>query len=581
MDDREARFFTHPTVPTHRLYEALRMYFVEKKGAREVGRRFGYAPGTLYVLASRFRAGGLAPFFVRPKPGPKRQPKKDAVREAAIELRKKNHSIYEIHRLLVEQGQKISVRAIWEILSEAGFARLPRRLDEERPAWPGPMAAAKADRRAFVLSPMEFKTAAGGLFLFLPFLAKMHLDRIVAEAGYPGTKAIPALQYVLSLLALKLIGRERISHVMDVAHDRGVGFFCGLNVIPKTTALTTYSYRIRRSQNLLFLRAWNRALQKTGLLRGESFNLDFHAIAHYGEESVLEKNYVPRRSHAEKSVMTCLAQDGGSTVLCWSQAGVLKRDQADAVLAFVRFWEETTGRRPAELVFDSRFTTYENLSTLNRMGIRFLTLRRKGPGLVRKLLSLPPAAWTPCPLDVPGRKYKNPKIVEERIRVKEYEGEIRQIAAKDLGRDLPTLLITNDFKGEPEDLLARYAKRMIIENAIADGVHFFHLDALCSSLNVEVDFSVALTVVANGLYRLLANRIKGFEQATAKKLYRKFINTTATMEVHNDRQVSVHLPLQAHNPVLMEAGFGDHPVKVPWLRDALVQVKIPTNYRKS
>jgi transposase len=293
MDDRDARFFTHPTVPAHRLYEALRAYLVEKKGAREVGRRFGYTPGTLYVLASKFRAGRLAPFFVRPRPGPKRQPKKDAVRDLAMDLRKKNHSIYDIQRLLSEQGRTISVRAVWEILTEAGFARLPRRLDEERPAWPGPIAAAKADRRAFVLSPVECRTAAGGLFLFLPFLVEMRFDRIVSEAGYPGTKAIPALQYVLSLLALKLIGRERISHVMDVAHDKGVGFFCGLNAIPKTTALTTYSYRIRRSQNLVFLKAWNRALKKTGLVKGESFNLDFHAIAHYGEESVLEKNYCP------------------------------------------------------------------------------------------------------------------------------------------------------------------------------------------------------------------------------------------------------------------------------------------------
>jgi hypothetical protein len=259
----------------------------------------------------------------------------------------------------------------------------------------------------------------------------------------------------------------------------------------------------------------------------------------------------------------------------------LKRDQADAVLAFVRFWEETTGRRPAELVFDSRFTTMESLSKLNGMGIRFLTLRRKGPEVVRKLLALPPASWTPCPLDVPGRKYKNPKIIEERIRVKTYEGEIRQIAAKDLGRELPTLLITNDFKGDPDDLIARYAKRMIIENAIADGVHFFHLDALCSSLNVEVDFSVVLTVVANGLYRLLADRIKGFEQATAKKLHRKFVNTAATIEVRNDRQVLVHLPLQAHNPLLMEAGLADRPVKVPWLHDATVRVRIPTTCRKS
>jgi len=136
-------------------------------------------------------------------------------------LRKKNHSIYDIHSHLAARGQVISVRAIWEILSQAGFARLPRRLDEERPAEPRPLAAAKADRRAFVLTPTHFPTAAGGLFLFLPLLAQLQIGQLVRRAGYPGAPAIPLLQYFLALLSLKLLSRERISHVMDVAHDRG------------------------------------------------------------------------------------------------------------------------------------------------------------------------------------------------------------------------------------------------------------------------------------------------------------------------------------------------------------------------
>lgn len=219
-------------------------------------------PGTLHVLASRLRSGALPPLFAdyQQRRGPKRQPKKDAARDTAIELRKKNHSVYDIHRILRENGLILSVRAIWEILKDVGFARLPRRLDEERPAWPVAIAAAYADRRQFTLSPKEFKTQAGGLFLFLPFLIDLKIDQIIEKAGYPSTQAIPALQYFLSLLSLKLLSRERISHVMDWVHDPGAALWCGLNVLPKTTALTTYSYRLSRSQNLLFLKFWNQAL---------------------------------------------------------------------------------------------------------------------------------------------------------------------------------------------------------------------------------------------------------------------------------------------------------------------------------
>jgi transposase len=580
MIDNPSLYFLSPSLPAHKLYEALRAYFLEKQPASQVAKRFGYQLNTLYVLASRWRTGQLPPFFTAQRPGPKHQPKKEPVHNLVVDLRKKNHSVYDIHRILREEGCSLSVRAIWEILKDAGFSRLPRRLDEERPEQSHPLAAPYADRRVFSLAPKEFKTQAGGLFLFLPLLIDLKIDHIVQQSGYPSTQAIPALHYFLSLLSLKLLSRERISHVMDLVHDPGAALWCGLNVLPKTTALTTYSYRFRRSHNLTFLTLWNQALVRTGLVKGESFNLDFHAISHFGEDSVLEKNYVPRRSHSEKSVMTFLAQDGPSTVLCYSHAGLLKRDHHSQPITFAQFWEKTTGRLPTELIFDSKLTTYETLSTLNQMGIRFLTLRRKTAHLVRQLMSLPPESWIRCPLKVPQRKYRNPKIVDQTISLKGYTGKLRQIAAKNLGHDLPTLLITNDFKTTPSILLTRYAKRMIIENAIADGVHFFHLDALCSSLHVEVDFSVVLTVVANGLYHLIANRLKGFEQCTAKQIHRKFINTLAHIHISENQSIDLSLPLRAHNPVLMEAGFNDLIVKTPWIFNAPIHIHIPTNTRK-
>jgi transposase-like protein len=570
MSREGARFFTHPQQPVHRLYEALRCYFVEERPMPDVARRFGYAPGTLYVQASHLRQGKLDPFFRTGKTGPASQPKKDIARERIFELRKRNCSVYDIHRILAAEGRALSVRGIWEILHQAGFARLPRRLDEERLAYPRPEAAAVADRREFGLAPDRFRTELGGAFLFLPLLAKLDPGRICLRAKFPGTQMIPSLQSLLSLLLLKLVGRERISHVMDVCHDRGAALFVGLNAIPKTTALTTYSYRVTRPQIETFLHELVGVARREGLVPGNSFNLDFHSIPHFGEESVLERHYVPRRSHAEKAILTFLAQDGDTRALCYSKARLLKRDQADEVLRFAEFWKKQNRRYPKELVFDSKLTTIANLSKLNRKHIHFLTLRSRSPSVVRRLLELPEMSWTRCELEVPHRKYRFPSVLDQRIQLKDYDGEIRQIAAKNLGRELPTLLITNNFRDAPAALLTRYAQRMLIENAIADGVHFFHLDALCSGVQIEVDYSVALTILANVLYRWFANKMRGFERVQPKQVYRKFIHTWAEVRVR-PTAVEVILPRRSHNPLLLEAGYNHLNVPIPWWNGATLK----------
>jgi hypothetical protein len=492
-----------------------------------------------------------------------------------MELRKKNSSIYDISRILKKKNQHLSPRSVWQILKEEGFARLPRRLEEERPDRPKPEPAPRADCRELDLSPNQtLKTQAAGLFLFLPDLLSLDLPQHLSAANYPGTKAIPALQYFLSLLALKLLGRERYSHVMDCCHDLGLGLFAGLNAIPKTTSLTTYSYRIVRKMNVDFLSSLLRSVHKSGLVKGESINLDFHSIPHYGEESVLEKNYVPRRGHAEKSFLVCLGQDADTKVLFYSNACLLKNNKAEEVLRAAKFFKKSTGSYPSEIAFDSQFTTIEQLNELNKLGIHFITLRRRNPRLLAELLQLPPASWERCNLEVPHRKYQTPRVHESRITLKGYDGYLRQVAATDFGKDLPTILITNNMHKTTKNLLTRYAQRMLIENAIADGVHFFHLDALCSSLNVEVDFSVLQTVVGNMLYHRLAQRIEGYGDATAKQIYRKFIMTSGDIEIGRG-QITVHFNKRAHNPLLKGAGFESLKVRVPWLNGYAVRYSFP------
>jgi len=162
-----ARFFLEPSNATHRQYEALRAYYVEKVSAADAAERFGYTPGSLRVLAHKFRKNPSREFFLAPKKGPKTAPTNKRVREMVIALRKQNLSIYDISRALKKEGESLSPVAVSLMLKEEGFARLPRRRDEERPGAVGPRPAAVADVRQLDLSPRTFRTKFGGLFLLV------------------------------------------------------------------------------------------------------------------------------------------------------------------------------------------------------------------------------------------------------------------------------------------------------------------------------------------------------------------------------------------------------------------------------
>jgi hypothetical protein len=368
-----ARFFLEPANATHRQYEALRGFFVDGLPSAEAARRFGYTPGSFRVLCHDFRRNPKRAFFVPPTKTPKVLPEKARVRETIVALRKQNLSIYDIHRALTQNDQPLSPPAIAAVLKEEGFSRLPRRPDEERPAVVRPDIAAVADVRELDLSPRQFRTKFGGLFLFLPYLASMPLDKIFRQAELPGSKMIPAGQAIRSLLALKLFGNARHSHVMSSVFDEGLALFAGINVIPKRSYLTEYSCRIDPGSYPKLMRLWFDAMTPLGLDRGNTFDLDFHTIPFHGEDALVEKHYVSKRSRRQKGILAFLAQDASTRVFCYANAQVRKEDQNDEILRFVDYWKDRTGRYPEELIFDSKLTTYENLSRLNEMNIDFMT----------------------------------------------------------------------------------------------------------------------------------------------------------------------------------------------------------------
>jgi transposase len=567
-----ARFFLGPTNTTHRQYEALRAYFVEDLSSVEVARRFGYSPGSFRVLAHQFRQNPDRPFFLPPQKGPQVSPKTDRIRDKVVALRKQNLSIYDISRVLEESGQKVSAVAVSLILKEEGFARLPRRRDEERIPGPRPEVAEVADVTRLDLSPRRFRTQFGGLYLFIPYLAQIPLERLLEDAGFPGTKMIPAAQAVRSLLGLKLFGSARHSHVMSYVLDEGLALFAGLNVIPKRSFLTEYSCRIDPASYPRLMRLWFDAVGRLGLSRGGSFDLDFHTIPFHGEDALMEKHYVSKRSRRQKGILAFLAQDAEKRVFCYANGQLRKDEQDEEVLRFVEFWRERTGKLPEELIFDSKLTTYGHLNRLNRMGITFITLRRRSAKMLQKIYQEPVSAWRRIDLQGVSRIYKTPRILDRQIQLRDYQGSLREIIIDDLGHEEPTFLITNELRRTPIKLIQRYAQRMIIENRIADGIDFFHMDALSSVVAMKVNCDLQLTLMASSLYRLLGTEIgQGYPMATSRHLFRDFIEATAQVQIL-EKEIVVQFQKRAHNPLLLAVGFDKKNLLVPWLGGKRLQL---------
>jgi hypothetical protein len=559
------RAFLEPANSTQRQYEALRAFFVEKLPGSEVAKRFGYTHGSFRVLVHQFRKDPSRPFFLPPAKGPRDVPPANPVRELVIALRKQNLSIYDISRALAKDNVTLSPVAVSLILKDEGFARLPRRGDEERPPGTRPTTADAADARQLDLSPRQLDTQFGGLFLFLPALATLPFERILSDSALPGSQRIPAGAAMRSLLALKLFGAARHSHVMSAVLDAGLALFAGLNVIPKRSFLTEYSCRIAPASYPVLMRHWFDAMGKLGLERGHSFDLDFHTIPFHGEDALVEKHYVSKRSRRQKGMLAFLAQDAETRVFCYANGELRKDGQSDEILRFVEFWKERTGRLPEELIFDSKLTTYANLDELNRMGVPFITLRRRSKKILDEVAGTAPSAWRRIEPESTSREYKTPRVLDRRITLRGYEGPLRQLTVTDLGHEEPTLLVTNQLTRSASRLIGRYAQRMLIENNIEDGIDFFHMDALSSAVAMKINCDLQLTLMASRLYRLLAIRIgQGYEVAKSRHLFRDLIDATARLTI-TEREIVVRFQKRADNPLLVAAGFDTTDTVIPWL----------------
>ena len=566
-----AERFIAPVQPNQRRYEALRAYFVEEASAQTVAERFGYTRASVETLVRDYRAGRLE-LFASSRPGPRTQPKKDRARVLAVAMRRDGRSLEEIGRALQAAGAPLSRTAIWELVGEQGMGRRPAPTAQAAIRSVAVAPKTRRLRSADWSAIGSLSSEHAGLFLLVPELVELDLSGLLAAAGYPATSQLAAINSLLALLALKLYECRRRSHVADVVHDHALGVFCGLTVLPKRSHLTGYSYRTARTHNRALLQALVARQRAVGLLGGESFNLDFHAIMSFGEDQILDEHYVPRRSQRTRSVLSFFAQDGEHSTLCYANADIAKSEQAHEIIRFCEFWQDSTGQQPGLLVFDSQLTTHAELAALDDQGIAFITLRRRGSTLMSQVAALPDDAWQAVRLERPG-KHRDVSVAEMTATIN--KREFRQLAVRGLGRDQPTLLLTNQPQRTPKQLIERYAKRWAIENSLAAQIRAFHLDALSSQVPLAVDLDTTLSVLCDSIYRSFARRLdNGYATATPDTIFRHFIATPGELRVSDDG-VEVRLRPRAHTPVLLDSAYQQRTINVPWWNGRQLRYTFP------
>lgn len=560
-------FFLNPKNARQKQYDVLRDYYLNNLRQKEASTKHGYTLSTFQTLVRDFKNYKII-FFPPVKKGPKKHKMPDATRDKIIALRKKNHSIYEIKDFLKQDGFSWSLDSINRVLREDGFSKLPRRTQSElgltKKQLLIPPIATQLDFDN--LREYRFESQVGGIFYFIPYILKTDLYDLILNSSFPETSKLSKINSVFSLLALKLMGHERLSKIDAYSFDTGFGFFAGLNVPPKSSCSSTYSYCVDKNSTQLFLEDFisNMNTKYSQFYQGKTINLDFHSIPHYGEKSIMENNWVGSKHQSMKSASVFFAQDGESRMLLYENADISHEDASNEIMNFVNYWMRIKGIIDQTLVFDSKLTTYEKLEELDGIDVKFITLRRRGKNLIEEANNLSEAEWKKVDLKKEKRKYNKFKMYARDIVLPRTMLEVQQVIFKEHGRQQPTFLITNNFDVELETLALYYANRWLIENKLSEIIDFFNLNALSSPFMIRIYFDVALTVVADTLYKLLAQDLKRFENCTSKTIFSDFINCQCKGSL-NDNDITVKMKKKKTTPLFKSNDVFQKSWDVPWL----------------
>jgi len=572
-----ADYFTEPTNPTHKQYLAMRRFFADGHTAEQIAKETGYSKSTVYSMVRDFKkklgSDTEDPFFRENKTGRKQIVHKEEIEDKVINLRKKYFSVPDIQVAMDAQGHSLTIYNIEKIIKVAGFARLPRRDEQFRSEVVSSYEPKLAAPIAGCLAPDDdnFTTQLAGLLCMMPYIAKHGIDKIIAASPYPETRDISRVSSILSFIALKLSSIKRYSADDAWCMDRGMGLFAGLNVLPKAAWFSSYSSAITRDMNISFLKSLQSVWMDSGLL-SDTVNMDFTAIPYWGDDDPFENNWSGKRGKALASIQAVLAQDPENGLICYGDTTVRHDRQDNVVLEFLDFYrgDKRADRELKYLVFDSKFTTYGNLSKIDKGGIKFITVRRRSKNLVNRISGIEDSRWKQIKVKKANGKSRNATVYEESDSIKDYDGTIRQVYIKDNSREQPAILMTNDFDISLENLLRKYSRRWLVETEIAEQVDFFHLNRNSSGIVVKVDFDLTMTILAHNLYRLFCQDFPGYSHCGAQAIFNKFTSAPGRIKIE-DKLVSIKLKRKRSLPILLECMNEFKDLSYSWLNGHTVE----------
>ena len=469
-------YFLSPASATQRQYEALRAHYVEGKSVTEAAQEHGYSVGGYYVLLHKVgkavssRDEFAHYFFQHKRSGRKPRADKSKTDELIVSLRKKYLSVPDIKAILDTIEITVSETYIYKVIQANGFARLPRRSQQARAASQGSTTVEAPESVPLDFSAECFTTQNSlGVLCLWPYLEHYGLDTLLIESDYPQTRAINRFSSLMSFLALKLSNIKRYSRDDLWCMDRGLGLFAGLNVLPKAAWFSSYSHRVTRPMNLALLRQLHQLWLQHDLL-SETANLDFTTIPYWGDDSHLENNWSGTRNKSLGSLLAVLAQDPESGLITYGDTTIRHDHKDHVVVEFLDFYSEHPSAALRYLVFDSKFTTYQNLRRLDDQGVKFLTIRRRGKNIVAELSALPQSAWRRVRVVDASGKGRSLSVLDQTITLRGYGGELRQVAIAGHGRIKPALIITNDWELTAGDIVSK------IRSALVGGKRNFSTD---------------------------------------------------------------------------------------------------------
>jgi transposase len=565
MDIRS--YFDLPKNRYHRQYEALRAFLYENKPAAEIASKYNYKVATIYSMVRDFKnffvANNLDNYlFAKPQLGRPQKTAATQLEDKIIALRKHYLSVEDIKINLNAQGETVSETFIYHTLKNAGFARLPKRNKFITMDVQSSIKIEAPAAKILTNITEEFNSSSVGVLCFLPLIKAYKIDQLIINSSYPETKTLPKINSILSFTALKLSNIKRYSKDDLWCMDRGMGLFAGLNVLPKTTWFSSYSHRVTRDMNVAFLRAMHKLWLKHGLL-SETANLDFTTVPYWGDDSHVENNWSGTRHMALASILAAIAQDPESGIITYGDADLKHANEHAVVVEFLDFYK-SNGGDIKYLIFDSKFTTYQNLKKLDDNNTKFITIRRRGDKIVQELEHLPHSAWKKIRVATGNGKNRLLNVYDQKIFLRDYGKEIRQLAITGNGKIKPALIITNDLELPQIDIVRKYARRWLVEKTISEQAHFFHFNKVSSSMVIKVDFDLTMTILAYNLYKLLAKELPRYEHQTAEKLYEKFISNSGTVMI-TDNEINVMLKKKRHLPAILTTMKKFSDCKISWL----------------